>query len=109
MAGWTNFPGDYYQVLVSTVGFTNINLSFNQYSSGTGPRDFAVKYSTDGSTFTQFATYMSGNAVWTTNTFDLSAITALANASAVYIRLVDNSTNAANGTGIVGSSRHQPH
>lgn len=104
MAGWTNFPGDYYQVLVSTVGFTNINLSFNQYSSGTGPRDFAVKYSTDGSTFTQFATYMSGNAVWTTNTFDLSAITALANASAVYIRLVDNSTNAANGTGIVGSS-----
>jgi hypothetical protein len=103
LSGWTNFPGDYYQVLVSTVGYTNITLSFNQYSSGTGPRDFAVTYSTDGSIFTPFATYMSGNTVWTTNTFDLSSITALANASTVYIRLVDNSTNAANGTGIVGS------
>src|ERR1035437_4045054 len=104
MSGCTNVPGDYYQVLVSTVSFTNINISFNQYSSGTGPRDFKVMYSTDGSTFTQFATYTSGNAVWTTNAFDLSAITALANASAVYIRLVDNSTNAANGTGIVGTT-----
>jgi hypothetical protein len=102
--GWTNNPGDYYQILVSTIGFININLSFCQYSSGTGPRDFKVMYSTDGSTFTQFATYTSGNAVWVTNTFDLSSITALANVSAVYIRLVDNSTNAANGTGIVGST-----
>ena len=39
-----------------------------------------------------------------TNAFDLSSITSLANASTVYIRLVDNSTNAANGTGIVGSA-----
>lgn len=102
MSGWTNVPGDYFQVVVSTVGFTNITLSFNQYSSGTGPRDFQVMYSTDGSTFTPFATYMSGNAVWTTNVFDLSSITALANASAVYIRLVDNSITSAGG-GTVGN------
>ncbi len=103
MAGWTNVPGDYFQVVVSTVGYTNISLSFNQYSSGTGPRDFQVLYSTDGSIFTPFATYTSGNAVWTTNVFDFSSITALANASAVYIRLVDNSITSASG-GTVGSS-----
>jgi hypothetical protein len=54
-------------------------------------------YSTDGSAFYQFATYTSGNAAWTTNAFDLSSITALANVSAVYIRLVDNSTNNVGG------------
>ncbi|MEI6074782.1 MAG: Ig-like domain-containing protein [Verrucomicrobiota bacterium] len=102
MAGWTNNPGDYYQVLVNTTGFTNINLTFNQYSSGTGPKDFKVMYSTNGSTFTQIATYTSGNAAWVTNTVDFSSVTTLANAPAVYIRLVDNSTTSAAG-GTVGS------
>jgi len=110
LSGWTNYPGDYFQVLVSTVGYTNIALSFSQYSSATGPRDFAVMYSTDGSTFTQFATYTSGNAVWVTNTFDLSSITALANNATVYIRLLDNSTNnvgggSGGGVGNGGTSR----
>ena len=102
MAGWTNNPGDYYQVLVNTTGFTNINLTLNQQSSGTGPKDFKVMYSTDGSTFTQIATFTSGNAAWVTNTVDFSSVTTLANAPAVYIRLVDNSTTSANG-GTVGS------
>ena len=98
--GWTNNPGDYYQILVNTVGFTNINLSYNQQSSGTGPRDFKVMYSTDGSTFTAFATNTSGNAAWITNTVDFSSVTALANFSTVYIRIVDNSnTNIGGGSG----------
>ena len=105
--GWTNSSaaptGDYYQAKISTAGFQSIGLSFNQYSSGTGPGRFYVAYSTDGSTFTQFGSiYNSGNSVWITNTVDLSSVTALNNQSTVYIRLVDaNNTSAAAGT--VGS------
>jgi hypothetical protein len=100
--GWTNYPGDYWQIAVSTTGFTNISLVFDAVGSGTGPRDFKVMYSTDGSTFTQFATYtVVSSPSWTsgstqvgeTYTYDFSSITALANQSTVYFRLVDNSTN----------------
>jgi hypothetical protein len=110
--GWTNNPGDYYQFVVNTVGFTNINLVFDAVGSGTGPRDFKVMYSTDGVTFTQFATYtVLSSPTWSagtpqvgeTYTFDLSSITALANASVVYIRLVDNS-NTSIGGGLVGTA-----
>src|SRR5262249_15573774 len=44
--------GDYYQFQVSTVGQSQIGLVFDQTSSGTGPRDFKVAYSTNGTTFT---------------------------------------------------------
>src|ERR1700690_3887200 len=50
---WTNV-GDYYQILVNAVGFTNLSLTFDAVGSATGPRDFIVKYSTDGVNFTQF-------------------------------------------------------
>ena len=102
MAGWTNVPGDYYQVLVSTVGYTNINFFLNHYSSATGPRDFKIVYSTDGSTFTQCGTYTAGNAAWTTNYFDFSSYTDMANKSTLYFRVVDNSTTSAN-AGTVGT------
>lgn len=113
---WTNI-GDYYQIAVSTVGFTNINLSFDAVGSATGPRDFIVSYSTDGVHFTQFgsaytvlsspswssSTHQTGE----TYTYDLSSITSLANVSAVYIRLVVNSSTAINGgaVGTGGTSR----
>ena len=44
--------GDYYQFQVSTVGQSQIGLVFDQTSSATGPRDFKVQYSTNGTTFT---------------------------------------------------------
>jgi hypothetical protein len=113
---WTNI-GDYYQIAVSTVGFTNINLSFDAVGSATGPRDFIVSYSTDGVHFTQFGsaytvlsspTWSSGtHQVGETYTYDLSSVTSLANASIVYIRLVVNSSTAINGAavGTGGTSR----
>ena len=113
---WTNI-GDYYQIAVSTVGFTNINLSFDAVGSATGPRDFIVSYSTDGVHFTQFGSaytvlsspsWSSGTTqVGETYTYDLSSVTSLANASAVYIRLVVNSSTAINGAavGTGGTSR----
>ena len=39
---------DYYQFAVSTVGFSPIFVSFSETSSGTGPRDFVLEYSSTG-------------------------------------------------------------
>ncbi len=107
--GWTNnanspLLGDYYQVVVNTTGFTNIQLSFGQLSSATGPRNFTVAYSTDGTTFiSNSVTAITSSTVWTVTTLDLSSLTNLANKSAVYFRLIDNSTNSQGG-GIVATT-----
>jgi hypothetical protein len=109
--------GDYFQFQVSTLTFRNINVSFDQTSSGTGPRDFGLFYSLNGTTFTQFGANYSvlpnaaPNPLWNSATasslysfaFDLSAITALNNSSADYFRLVDMSTTSAGG-GTVGTA-----
>ena len=44
--------GDYYQVSVSTVGFSDIYLAWDQTRSSTGPSNFRVDMSTDGTNFT---------------------------------------------------------
>jgi hypothetical protein len=113
--------GDYYQFEVSTVGFSDINIGFMQNGSNTGPSSFKVQYSTDGTTFTDFATYsiptvtLNTAITWNANTynsastlyFDLSAVTALNNAATVYFRLTDNGTASINGStvGTGGTSR----
>jgi hypothetical protein len=108
--------GDYFQFQVSTLTFQNINVSFDQTSSGTGPRDFGLYYSTNGTIFTQFGANYSvlpnaaPNTPWSVTTqnsaysfsFDLSAITALNNSAADYFRLVDQTTSSASG-GVVGT------
>ena len=110
--------GDYYQFQIATTNYTDINISFDHISSGTGPRDFIVQYSTDGSIFTTFGgtggTYVvienAGANTWASGSHnansyyavDLSSITALNNQATVYFRLVDNSTTSTNG-GIVAS------
>lgn len=108
---------DYYQFSLNTVGYSGISVAFDQMGSNTGPKDFGLSYSTDGTTFIQFATYSVINASWSAGTptanpssysFDLSAITDLDNAASVYFRLVNtstasinNGTVAAGGTGRV--------
>jgi hypothetical protein len=102
--------GDYFQFQTSTLGFTGILLSWDQTSSGTGPRDFELGYSTDGINFTPFTTYSvlanaAPNPVWNattysslyTFTYDLSAVTALDNDADVFFRLVNTSTISASG------------
>jgi hypothetical protein len=102
--------GDLYQFASSTVGFANILVSYDQVSSATGPGKFNFSYSTDGVTFTTVATdytvlvNTSPNA-WssstpiatTTYTYDLSSVTALNNVSAVWFRIIDDSTVSAGG------------
>lgn len=108
--------GDYYQFQVSTVGMTGISISWDQASSNTGPKDFQLQYSTNGTTFSPIVDYSvlansSPNPVWNISTYDsmytsalnLSAFTALDNTASIYFRLTNNTTVSANG-GTVAST-----
>lgn len=107
--------GDYFQFSVSTLGFSSINVSYDQTGSSTGPGLFIFEYSTDGLNFTSFgATNTISLSTWTPGTFmsgftfsyDLSAISALNNASSVFFRVLDTAptTGGAINGGNVGTS-----
>jgi hypothetical protein len=102
--------GDYFEFQTSTLGSTNISVSFDQFRSATGPTNWDFEYSTDGSFFTTALTYCTTNSpAWSVGVYhsactfsiNLSSVTALANDTSVYFRLVDDS--APNGTS--GASR----
>jgi hypothetical protein len=110
--------GDYYQFQVSTTGQSGLSLSWDETSSNTGPKDFALEYSTNGgASFTTVGSSYSvlanasPNPTWTNSTYhsiytmteDLSGITALNNDASVLFRLVDVDTTSANG-GTVAST-----
>jgi hypothetical protein len=111
--------GDYYQFETGSEGLENLTFTFDQVSSGTGPRDFQLSYSTDGSMFTNFdSVYMvrensfpawaSGTATGLdTYSFDLSSVSLLDDQTTVFFRLsVASGTSANNGTiGGGGTSR----
>ena len=108
--------GDYYQATVSTLGFQGVMFNFDQTGSNTGPRDWAVSYSTDGVNFTSFATYSIVNVPsWSTATnqpaytksFDLSGVTALNNQASVTLRIAVATTTSINGGTVAsgGTSR----
>jgi hypothetical protein len=105
--------GDYWQFQVNTVGSFNVGISYDQTSSGTGPRDFRLDYSLNGSSWTTFTTYSvlanaAPNPVWNASTssslytFTDNFAGAVDNQATVYFRLIDNSTTSANG-GTVGT------
>jgi PEP-CTERM motif len=110
--------GDYYQFQTSTLGLDEIGLIVDHVSSSTGPRDFQMSYSTDGTSFTDFGSpYMVRvNPGWAPDTtvidldtyaFDLRTVTALNNQANVYFRLLNNSTTSAGGATVAagGTSR----
>jgi hypothetical protein len=102
--------GDYYEFSVSTVGFDNITISYDQNGSATGPSTFQLAYSINGTTFNNFgSTYVipsgvtwnggTANALGNTSfSFDLSGISAIDNLSTLTFRIIDSSTTAINGT-----------
>ena len=97
---------DYWQFSVSALGYQNITLSWDQTSSNTGPGVFGLFWSTDDNTFTQFGpnyNVVAPTTTWSSYSYDLSSIAGLNNAPTVYLRLVDQSTANAAGTGIVGA------
>jgi hypothetical protein len=110
--------GDYYQFQTSTIGFSGISVQYDQTGSSTGPRDFTLSYSLDGSSFTQFgspyAVLQNGlapNPAWGAATgssaytfsYDLSGVSALNDASSVFFRVTDGSTTSIGG-GTVGTA-----
>lgn len=103
--GWA--VGDYYQFSTSTGGNSIIDVSWDQTSSGTGPADFSLQYSTDGSLFTAITPYTVLPTSWSFGTPSLtSSYTASIgsiSASTIYFRMVNTSTASANG-GTVAST-----
>lgn len=113
--------GDNFQFRLSTVGFENISITFDQTGSSSSPRDFNFTYSTDGISFTTFQGYTvlenssANGGTWSSSTsrsgysflFDLGGVSAINDASAVYFRLTDSSTTNIGGTtvGTSGTSR----
>lgn len=98
--------GDYFQFSLSSVGYSGISVSFDQTGSNTGPKDYYLAYSTDGSSFTLFGNYSLVNGSWTSGaptllptsySFDLSSITALNDAASIYFRLVNATTVSISG------------
>jgi hypothetical protein len=114
--------GDSWQFKASTVGLQNIKLEFDMTSSNTGPKDFKVQYSSDGSTYTDlpsgsFVSLPNGiappPAFWGVSAgrqtgyifnYDFSSITALNNDANAAFRLVLTTTNPALATSAFGAS-----
>jgi hypothetical protein len=98
---WT--MGDYYQFQASTLGFSAVYVSADQTGSNTGPRDFQLAYSLDGTSFTNVGSVysISNTTSWSstiykpehTRSFDLSSIAGIAGQPMVYFRLVCASNN----------------
>jgi PEP-CTERM motif len=104
--------GDYWLFQVSTLGYNNVGLSFDQASSNTGPRDYDLEYSlNNGGSWTTLNSYSvlanaSPNPTWSTTTYnsiytftpDLGGVAD--NQASVWFRLIDTSTVSANGGGV---------
>jgi hypothetical protein len=106
--------GDYYQFEVSTTGYAGESISWDQTGSSTGPGDFLLEYSADGTNFTTFGsqysiftpvvTWSAATNVSTTHySQNLSSITGLDGQATAYFRMVDNTTRSA-GNGTVGTA-----
>jgi hypothetical protein len=103
--------GDFFQFAVSTTGYQNVQISYDQVGNSMGPGTFYLAYSTDGSTFTKFGSdyaVAAGNWSYTTPTsansfsFNLNSISAINGQSIVYFRVVDDSTVSIGGGTVYG-------
>jgi hypothetical protein len=110
--GWS--AGEYFEFTTSSLGYESIELGFAHTGSNTGPANFAVQYSTDGTTFTQLGTYTVTNDSWDTNVTPAASVKgsflfpeALDNDASIYFRLAVVGTTSINGGTIAstGTSR----
>jgi hypothetical protein len=103
--------GDYYQFQASSTGLSKIGISWDQTRSSTGPADFKLQYSPDGSTFTDALSYTIPAISWSSGAPDitgttsfvsnLGAVSALDNQASIYFRL----TAASAPGGTAGTNR----
>lgn len=116
-SGWD--VDDFIQFQTSSLGYKQLTLSFDATSSNTGPRDFKVQASTDGTTFNDIGfTYAAlansaPNPVWNSSTgspiytVTTSLPSSLDNLASIWVRLVQATTTSANGGTVAaaGTSR----
>ena len=50
--------GDYYQFRTSSIGYDTLTFGWSQISSSSGPANFAIQWSADGSTFNSLQNYV---------------------------------------------------
>ncbi|MFD2035319.1 chitobiase/beta-hexosaminidase C-terminal domain-containing protein [Belliella marina] len=90
---------------VNTIGFENLTVSLKQRSSNTGPRDFQLQYSTDGSSWSDIPS----GTITVANNFTSGVLNSLAlpsvldNSPLVYIRSLLVSGIAVNGSPIANT------
>jgi hypothetical protein len=99
---------DYWSFTTSTLGYTGVQIAFDQAGSSTGPANFGLSYSINGGAFTQFTTYTVPLSTWnTTTTNQLSEVVlgggAFDNANSIVFKLVDLATTSVGG-GTVGTA-----
>ncbi|MFZ4771191.1 MAG: beta strand repeat-containing protein, partial [Ferruginibacter sp.] len=107
--------GDYYQFQVNTSNYHSLSVAFDQTGSNTGPSNFKIQYSLNGTNFTDIgSSYSITNDGWSgtlyksasNRYFDLAATTAIINQASVVFRIVNTSTNAISGSlGTGGTNR----
>ena len=104
--------GDYWSFTTSTLGYTGVEIAFDQAGSGTGPANFGLSYSINGGAFTSFATYSVVLSAWNTTTAQPSSLLfagvgAFDNVNSIVFRLIDLNTTSINGStvGAAGTDR----
>ncbi len=108
-SGWG--VGEYFQFQTSSTGLSGVTVSWQQVGSNTGPKNFRLEYSTDGTNFTTHQSYVVNLSTWNATltpaadqyTFNLSAITVLNNAATIYFRLTLVDTVPIGATSTFGS------
>jgi hypothetical protein len=87
-SGWN--VGDYIQIPMPTSGYAIGTFTFSVRSSGTGPLNFKVQYSSTGVSgpYTDLTTFTSSNGTCASRSIDFSAVSALNCNANVVIRLV---------------------
>lgn len=97
--------GDYYEFTTDSKGYKDLVLKWDQTSSSTGPANFVVRYSLDGTGFTDYSPYTVSDSSWTSSStngaskrsLDLSSIIALNDKPSFYLRLEMNGLVRADG------------
>ena len=92
----------YFEFAVDLTDFANVTLDFAERRSGTGPLDFEIHYSTDGTDFTQIpatVTTLPNNTSWRSHSFDFSGLDdAIAGEPSVQFRIFGYNATGATGT-----------